>query len=56
MNFHAGATCEVFAGGPPLRIGDKGLEFELGSGSEGRPADQNEMRSTPFCSCFILPS
>jgi len=26
---------QVFAGGPPLRIGDKGLEFELGTGSEG---------------------
>lgn len=30
------STCEVFAGGPPLRIGDKGLEFELGTGSEGQ--------------------
>ena len=42
------STCEVFAGGPPLRIGDKGLEFELGTGSEGQFC-------RPLCS-FFLPS
>lgn len=31
-----GPSRQALAGGPPLRIGDKGLEFELGKGAEGR--------------------
>ena len=32
----AGPSRQALAGGPPLRIGEKGLEFELGKGAEGR--------------------